>query len=72
MKNMKIQKNRSKTKRNDDLSDWIIINNNISSSVFKGYDLDEVDGKICKYREAKSEDGKSKISYCDRYDNILS
>ena len=59
-KNMKIQKNRSKTKRNDDLSDWIIINDNISSSVFKGYDLDEVDAKICKYREAKSDDGSLK------------
>ena len=54
---MEIQKNRSKLKKNDDLSDWIIINDNISNTVFKGYDLDEVDGKICKYREAKSEDG---------------
>ena len=56
-KNMEIQKNRSKLKKNDDLSDWIIINDNISNTVFKGYDLDEVDGKICKYREVKSEDG---------------
>tara|TARA_B100001057_G_scaffold458716_1_gene508241 strand:+ start:3588 stop:6170 length:2583 start_codon:yes stop_codon:yes gene_type:complete len=56
-KNMKIQKNRSKPKKNNDLSDWILINDNISSSVFKGYDLNEVDAKICKYREAKSEDG---------------
>ena len=56
-KNMEIQKNRSKSKKNDDLSEWIIINDNISSSVFKGYDLSEVDGKICKYREVKSEDG---------------
>ena len=56
-KNMEIQKNRSKSKKNDDLSEWIIINDNISSSVFKGYDLGEVDGKICKYREVKSDDG---------------
>ena len=55
--NMKIQKNRSKSKNNDNLSEWIIINDNISSSVFKGYDLHEVDGKICKYRKAKSEGG---------------
>ena len=60
-KNMKMQKNRSKSKKNDDLSDWILINDKISSSVFKGYDLSEVEAKICKYREAKSEDGS--ISY---------
>ena len=55
---MKIQKNRSKSKKNDELSEWVIINNNINSSVFMGYDLLEVEGNICKYREAKSEDGK--------------
>ena len=60
-KNMEIQKNRSNSKKNDDLSDWILINDKITSSVFKGYDLNEVDAKICKYREAKSEDGS--ISY---------
>mgnify|MGYP006257537387 FL=1 len=38
-KNMKMQKDRSKSKKNDDLSDWILINDKISSSVFKGYDL---------------------------------
>ena len=43
---MKIQKNRSKSKKNDDLSDWVIINNNINSSVFMGYDLLEVEGNI--------------------------
>ena len=42
-KNMKMQKNRSKSKKNDDLSDWILINDKISSSVFKGYDLNEVE-----------------------------
>ena len=56
--NMKIQKNRSKSKKNDELSEWVIVNNNINSCVFMGYDHLEVEGNICKYREAKSEDGK--------------
>ena len=60
-KNMEMQKNRSNSKKNDDLSDWILINDKITSSVFKGYDLNEVDAKICKYRETKSEDGS--VSY---------
>ena len=57
--NMKIQKNRSKSKKNDELSEWVIINNNVNSSVFMGYDHLEVEGYICKYREAKSQDGKT-------------
>ena len=56
--NMKIQKNRSKSKKNDELSEWIIINDNTKSSVFMGYDILEVEGKLCKYRKAKSEHGK--------------
>ena len=56
---MKIQKNRSKSKKNDELSEWVIINNNVNSSVFMGYDHLEVEGYICKYREAKSQDGKT-------------
>tara|TARA_A100001015_G_scaffold196415_1_gene219082 strand:- start:420 stop:1703 length:1284 start_codon:yes stop_codon:yes gene_type:complete len=55
---MKIQKNRSKSKKNDELSEWIIINDNTKSSVFMGYDILEVEGKLCKYRKAKSEHGK--------------
>ena len=42
-KNMEMQKDRSKSKKNDDLSDWILINDKISSSVFKGNDLNEVE-----------------------------
>ena len=57
--NMKIQKNRSKSKKNDELSEWVIINNNLNSSVFMGYDHLEVEGYICKYREAKSQNGKT-------------
>ena len=50
--NMKIQKNRSKSKKNDDLSDWVIIDNNINSSVFMGYDLLEIEGNICKIQRS--------------------
>ncbi|MDG2475941.1 MAG: alanine--tRNA ligase [Flavobacteriaceae bacterium] len=59
--NMKIQKNRSKSTKNEEVSDWIIVNDNLSSSIFKGYDMIEIDGKVVKYRECKSDKGK--ISY---------
>ena len=51
--NMEIQKNRSKSVKNDEVSDWIIVNKKISSSKFLGYDNDEIDGKIFKYRECR-------------------
>ena len=59
--NMKIQKNRSKSIKNEEVSDWIIINDNLSSSIFIGYDMDEIDGKIIKYRECKTD--QDKVSY---------
>ena len=55
---MNIQKNRSKSVKNEDLSDWIIVNDKLSSSLFVGYDNDEVDGRIIKFRESKTFDGK--------------
>ena len=58
---MKIQKNRSKSIKNEEVSDWIIINDNLSSSIFIGYDMDEIDGKIIKYRECKTD--QDKVSY---------
>ena len=56
--NMNIQKNRSKSVKNEDLSDWIIVNDKLSSSLFVGYDNDEVDGRIFKFRESKTFEGK--------------
>jgi alanyl-tRNA synthetase len=55
---MEIQKNRSKSVKNDQVSDWIIVNKKISSSIFLGYDNDEIDGKIFKYRECKTDQNK--------------
>ena len=53
--NMKVQKNRSKSIKNEELFDWIVINENLSSSLFLGYDLTETDGKIIKYRKCKTD-----------------
>ena len=53
--NMKVQKNRSKSIKNEEVFDWIVINENLSSSIFLGYDFNETDGKIIKYRECKTE-----------------
>lgn len=59
--NMKAQKNRSRSNKNEELSDWIVIDDESSSSFFLGYDMSEVDGKIIKYRESKTD--QEKISY---------
>jgi len=56
--NMNIQKNRSKSVKNEELSNWIIVNDQFSSSLFVGYDNDEVDGRILKFRESKTVEGK--------------
>ena len=53
--NMKVQKNRSKSIKNEEVFDWIVINENLSSSIFLGYDFNETDGKIIKYRECKTD-----------------
>ena len=53
--NMKVQKNRSKSIKNEEVLDWIVINENLSSSIFLGYDFNETDGKIIKYRECKTD-----------------
>ncbi|MDG1338071.1 MAG: alanine--tRNA ligase [Flavobacteriaceae bacterium] len=53
--NMKAQKNRSKSIKNEEVSDWIIIDDKSSSSMFLGYDMSEIDGKIIKYRESKTD-----------------
>ena len=59
--NMKAQKNRSRSNKNEEVSDWIVIDDESSSSFFLGYDMSEVDGKIIKYRESKTD--QEKISY---------
>jgi alanyl-tRNA synthetase len=59
--NMKAQKNRSKSIKNEEVSDWIVIDDESSSSMFLGYDVSEIDGKIIKYRESKTD--QDKISY---------
>ena len=58
--NMRIQKNRSKSKKNAKFSEWVIINDNSISSVFMGYDFTEVEGKICKYRKVNLDYGITK------------
>ena len=59
--NMKAQKNRSRSNKNEEVSDWIVIDDESSSSFFLGYDMSEVHGKIIKYRESKTD--QDKISY---------
>ncbi|MDA9883698.1 alanine--tRNA ligase [Flavobacteriaceae bacterium] len=59
--NMKAQKNRSKSIKNEEVSDWIFINDKSSSSMFLGYDMSEIDGRIIKYRESKTD--QDNISY---------
>jgi alanyl-tRNA synthetase len=53
--NMKAQKNRSKSIKNEEVSDWIVIADKSSSSMFLGYDMSEIDGRIIKYRESKTD-----------------
>ncbi|MDA8547658.1 alanine--tRNA ligase [Flavobacteriaceae bacterium] len=59
--NMKAQKNRSKSIKNEEVSDWIVIDDKSSSSMFLGYDMSEIDGRIIKYRESKTD--QDNISY---------
>ena len=59
--NMKAQKNRSKSIKNEEVSDWIVIDDKPSSSMFLGYDMSEIDGRIIKYRESKTD--QDNISY---------
>ena len=59
--NMKAQKNRSKSIKNEEVSDWIVVNDKSSSSMFLGYDMSEIDGRIIKYRESKTD--QDNISY---------
>ena len=59
--NMKAQKNRSKSIKNEEVSDWIVIDDKSSSSMFLGYDMSEIDGRIIKYRESKID--QDNISY---------
>jgi alanyl-tRNA synthetase len=58
---MKAQKNRSKSIKNEEVSDWIVIDDKSSSSMFLGYDMSEIDGRIIKYRESKTD--QDNISY---------
>ena len=59
--NMKAQKNRSKSTKNVEVSDWIVIDDKSLSSIFLGYDMSEIDGRIIKYRESKTD--QDNISY---------
>ena len=59
--NMKIQKKRSQNKKNEDLSDWVIVNEKLKSCEFIGYDFDETNCQIFKYRESRV--NKNKIKF---------
>ena len=56
--NMKVQKLRSKSINSNQISDWVIVNKKLASSQFEGYNFDEIDGAIVKYRKLNSDDGK--------------
>ena len=54
--NMKIQKKRSKKTNSSKISDWVIINKKTTSE-FLGYDFDEIECLILKYRKLILDNG---------------
>jgi len=56
---MKAQKNRSKSKKNEEVKEWVIISENSSTNVFKGYDHYELETKVFKYRESITNEGET-------------
>ena len=56
---MKVQKSRSKSTRNEDVKEWVIVNESSSINVFKGYDDYELETKVFKYRECITSEGET-------------
>ena len=54
VKNLEVQKNRSRKAASQDTGDWIILKKEIESSEFIGYDTIKSEIEIIKYRKVKS------------------
>ncbi len=54
---MKIQKSRSKSTSNEEIKEWVIVNETSSNNIFKGYDHYELESKVFKYRECINSEG---------------
>ena len=54
---MKIQKSRSKSTSNEEIKEWVIVNETSSNNIFKGYDHYELESKVFKYRESINSEG---------------
>ena len=56
---MKVQKSRSKSTSNEEVKEWVIVNESSSINVFKGYDDYELETKVFKYRECITTEGET-------------
>ena len=56
---MKVQKSRSKSTSNEEVKEWVIVNESLSINVFKGYDDYELETKVFKYRECITTEGET-------------
>ena len=56
---MKVQKSRSKSTNNEEVKEWVVLADTKSASIFKGYDLYELETKVFKYRECINSEGEA-------------
>ena len=56
---MKVQKSRSKSTSNEEVKEWVIVNESSSINLFKGYDDYELETKVFKYRECITTEGET-------------
>ena len=59
-KHMNVQKSRSKSTSNEDVKEWVVVNETSSKNIFKGYDHYELESKVFKYRECITSEGETK------------
>ena len=56
---MKVQKSRSKSTKNEEVKEWVVLAETKSANMFKGYDLYELETKVSKYRECITSEGET-------------
>ena len=56
---MKVQKSRSKSTKNEEVKEWVVLAETKSANIFKGYDLYELETKVFKYRECITSEGET-------------
>ena len=52
-------KSRSKSTKNEEVKEWVIVNESSSINLFKGYDDYELETKVFKYRECITIEGET-------------